>query len=460
MPDINLSPYTAEYEAIQQRRKLAELLSQQGSEPIQMPTQAGVRISPLQGLAKMFEVYSGQKGIEKAQQESKALAQRQSSESMQDYSKLMEAMRPQPAMPEMERAGPAPENAMQDGGYMQPAQEAKGFGLAPNFDITQFKNPDIAKMAMAQQLTQLQNQAELERKKTEPRVLSAGQGVYGPDGKVIMQAPFAPKEPVRPTADVEKYNLYVQQMKDQGKKPLDFFSYETALKVAGRAPAAVTYGSPVAATDANGNPVFIQPGRSGGAPSVIEGYSPLGEKLKPIPPSVNTAIIQNQTANNQLDRAIALVSGVDLPGMKGDTSATGFKGYLPNAILNRVDPQGVSARAEIADIGSLKLHDRSGAAVTASESPRLMPFIPLATDDRETVLKKLNRLKLEVQNETSAMKDIYSKEQGFKENPILNKPSVAEKITTMQEIQDVATKTGKSIEQVKKDALAQGYKVQ
>ena len=124
MPDINLSPYTAEYEAIQQRRKLAELLSQQGSEPIQMPTQAGVRISPLQGLAKMFEVYSGQKGIEKAQQESKALAQRQSSESMQDYSKLMEAMRPQPAMPEMERAGPAPENAMQDGGYMQPAQEA------------------------------------------------------------------------------------------------------------------------------------------------------------------------------------------------------------------------------------------------------------------------------------------------------------------------------------------------
>jgi len=460
MPDINLSPYTAEYEAIQQRRKLAELLSQQGSEPIQMPTQAGVRISPLQGLAKMFEVYSGQKGIEKAQQESKALAQRQSSESMQDYSKLMEAMRPQPAMPEMERAGPAPENAMQDGGYMQPAQEAKGFGLAPNFDITQFKNPDIAKMAMAQQLTQLQNQAELERKKTEPRVLSAGQGVYGPDGKVIMQAPFAPKEPVRPTADVEKYNLYVKQMQDQGKKPLDFFSYETALKVAGRAPAAVTYGSPVAATDANGNPVFIQPGRSGGAPSVIEGYSPLGEKLKPIPPSVNTAIIQNQTANNQLDRAIALVSGVDLPGMKGDTSATGFKGYLPNAILNRVDPQGVSARAEIADIGSLKLHDRSGAAVTASESPRLMPFIPLATDDRETVLKKLNRLKLEVQNETSAMKDIYSKEQGFKENPILNKPSVAEKITTMQEIQDVATKTGKSIEQVKKDALAQGYKVQ
>ena len=109
--------------------------------------------------------------------------------------------------------------------------------------------------------------------------------------------------------------------------------------------------------------------------------------------------------------------------MTGDTAATGFKGYLPNTILNRIDPQGVDARAEIADIGSLKINDRSGAAVTASETPRLLPFIPLATDDKDTVLKKLKRLKLEVANETNAMKDIYSKEQGYKENPILNNPN-------------------------------------
>jgi hypothetical protein len=338
-----------------------------------------------------------------------------------------------------------------------PAQAAKGFGLAPNFDMTQFKNPDIAKMAMAQQLTQLQSQAEQERKKNEPRVLSAGQGVYGPNGKVLIQAPFAPKERAGNLGVYDEYRKQ-QEAVDKQPMPIDKFMIEQAK--AGRAPAAITYGSPVAAVGPDGKPVFIQPGRGGGAPSVIEGFSPPEEKLKSIPPSVNTAIIQNQTANNQLDRAISLVSGQDLPGMTGDKTATGLKGYLPNAILNRVDPKGVSARAEIADIGSLKLHDRSGAAVTASESPRLMPFIPLATDDNETVLKKLNRLKLEVQNETSAMKDIYSKEQGFKENPILNKPSVAEKITTMQEIQDVATKTGKSIEQVKKDALAQGYKVQ
>jgi len=464
MPDVNLSPYTAESAAIAQRMRMAELLNQQAMTPMDIPQQAGVRISPYAGLAKMLQSYTAGKMQEKALQQQQELAQRQSTETMQDSSKLLEAMRPQPAMPEMERAGPAPQGAPQgvspegvQGGYMQPAQAAKGFGLAPNFDMTQFKNPDIAKMAMAQQLTQLQGQAEQERKKNEPRVLSAGQGVYGPNGEVLIQAPFAPKERA---GNLGVYDEYRKQQEALGKQPMPIDQFMIEQAKAGRAPAAITYGSPVAAVGPDGKPVFIQPGRGGGAPSVIQGFTPPEEKLKSIPPSVNTAIIQNQTANNQLDRAISLVSGQDLPGMTGDKTATGLKGYLPNAILNRVDPKGVSARAEIADIGSLKLHDRSGAAVTASESPRLMPFIPLATDDNETVLKKLNRLKLEVQNETSAMKDIYSKEQGFKENPILNKPSVAEKTTTMQEIQDVATKRGISVEQVKKDALAKGYKVQ
>jgi hypothetical protein len=265
--------------------------------------------------------------------------------------------------------------------------------------------------------------------------------------------------PERATGELGVYNEYVRQQTAAGKIPMGIDQFITNQKIAGRPLPAVTYGSPVAAQDAQGNPVFLQPGKTGNAPSVLQGFTPPAEKLKQIPPSVNTAIIANQQANNQLDRAINLLQGKDLPGMEGDVSATGLKGYLPTGMLNRLDPQGVSTRAEIADIGSLKLHDRSGAAVTASESPRLMPFIPLATDDAVTALKKLQRLKLEVNNETSAMRDIYSKDQGYKENPILNKPSVSEKITTMQEIKDVAAKTGKTVDAVKKDAEAKGYKV-
>jgi hypothetical protein len=49
--------------------------------------------------------------------------------------------------------------------------------------------------------------------------------------------------------------------------------------------------------------------------------------------------------------------------------------------------------------------------------------------------------------------------KGFKEkSDFYGKP--AEKVTTAKEIQDVATKTGKSIGQVMQDAIAKGYKVQ
>jgi len=145
----------------------------------------------------------------------------------------------------------------------------------------------------------------------------------------------------------------------------------------------------------------------------------LGKPLKPIPASVNSAIITNNQSKNQLERALTLLEGKDIAGMQGDKNATGWKGYLGQSILNRIDPQGVNTRAEIADIGSMKIHDRSGAAVTISEAPRLMPFIPQATDDAPTAAKKLKRLLLEINNESKALTDIYSKEQGYKPPPAL-----------------------------------------
>jgi hypothetical protein len=167
-----------------------------------------------------------------------------------------------------------------------------------------------------------------------------------------------------------------------------------------------------------------------GVPVMGADGQPLSKPLKQVPASVNTAIIANSQAKNQLDRALKLLRGENIGnpaegGMQGDKAATGWKGMLPQAILNRVDPSGVATRAEIADIGSLKLHDRSGAAVTASESPRLMPFIPTASDDAVTVKKKLERLKLEIDNESKAMGEFYGKDQGYRAPPTLESGSPA-----------------------------------
>ena len=71
MPDINLAPTNVELEAIQKRRKLAELLMQQAQQPMEMPQMAGVRASPISGLAKLLQTYTASKNLKKSEAEEK-----------------------------------------------------------------------------------------------------------------------------------------------------------------------------------------------------------------------------------------------------------------------------------------------------------------------------------------------------------------------------------------------------
>jgi hypothetical protein len=71
MADINLAPSNYELEAIQKRRKLAELLMQQAQQPMEMPQMAGVRVSPISGLAKLLQTYTASKNLKKSEAEEK-----------------------------------------------------------------------------------------------------------------------------------------------------------------------------------------------------------------------------------------------------------------------------------------------------------------------------------------------------------------------------------------------------
>lgn len=114
------------------------------------------------------------------------------------------------------------------------------------------------------------------------------------------------------------------------------------------------------------------------------------DKISHLPAAQTTAYIGNKNSIDSIDRAIE--------GVTKNPGAVGLKGFLPNAILAR---QGTEAekltRADISNIGSLKIHDRSGATVTAAESPRLMPFIPTINDPPEAVATKLRGLKREAE---------------------------------------------------------------
>ena len=146
--------------------------------------------------------------------------------------------------------------------------------------------------------------------------------------------------------------------------------------------------------------------------STVTGPSgePLQKELKQIPASVNTAISTNRQSISAIDDAIRMV--------EANPDAVGWKGYMPNKLLNETNPEGVDARAALSNIGSLKLHERSGAAITASEFPRLAPFIPLSTDDAKTAVKKLKQMRKIALGEQEGLTATYSKEQGYRPNPI------------------------------------------
>lgn len=143
------------------------------------------------------------------------------------------------------------------------------------------------------------------------------------------------------------------------------------------------------------------------------GGSAAGGQLRVVPAGVATAHSANVSQLTVLDRAIA--------GLEANPNAVGLKGYLPGAILNRMGGKGgaggVGVRADVADVGSLVIHDRSGAAVTVSEYPRLQPFIPSATDDAKTALVKLQRMRSILADETAAMASFYTPEQGYRGMP-------------------------------------------
>jgi hypothetical protein len=267
---------------------------------------------------------------------------------------------------------------------------------------------------------------------------TVGNAIYLPRENRFVTPPVQPKEAPKPTAIAVLESLGLEPTLEnlsrltqaqaaptqEAKDPLirqyeyaqgqgfkgSLFDYKRSIAEAGRPPAAPRQPSAPAPLErvfdtvtnsqelVDRADIRANPGR----------YKPLGaeEKLRNIPETINKGLTGNVASISQIDRAIEAVTK--------NPNSVGIKGNFPQAILNRADPQGVETRALITDVGSAKVHDRSGAAVAASEAPRLMPFIPQATDNAETVVKKLKQLKTQIETEQSGILDFYSQEQGYK----------------------------------------------
>lgn len=136
---------------------------------------------------------------------------------------------------------------------------------------------------------------------------------------------------------------------------------------------------------------------------------------KAIPQTVTKGMQENLDALKQIDRALAAL-GANEKAVGGvgeylQQIAPGVGGDINNKYI---DPKGTQARALISDIGSLKIHDRSGAAVTAAETPRLIPFIPKITDSPQVIRGKLANFRAVYSQMLEDTLGYYSPDNGFK----------------------------------------------
>lgn len=138
---------------------------------------------------------------------------------------------------------------------------------------------------------------------------------------------------------------------------------------------------------------------------------PKEEKLKPIPANINTAISTNDMSIRRIQEALDLI--------KKNPDAIGLKNLLPGQALDRMDPKGVAARSAIGDIGSLVIHERSGAAVSASEMQRLN-FIPTPTDRADNAKTKLEAMLRYAKLNQQGLTETYAEDQGYKPNPTIS----------------------------------------
>ena len=275
MPNINLSPITAEQSAIQRRQKMAEALQQQAQQPLEMPTTAGVQISPLVGLAKVLQGYMGGR----AEQQALAEQKKYESDYMSDLAKVVEIAGQRetipgavttPAVP----SAPIPENVARQtelARLNQPeagfeAQAAIGRNLMRPQDVQQIQNlptstaavpeeraPDqqvpmlkfgmlrdpnftktsAGRMMLAQALMQQQDQQQAEalrKREAEQAIVkfspedTAGRIVDGKFVPIVTGKPKPMTEAQQLEAELKQYATEVEAGKaeDVGRKPLRF----------------------------------------------------------------------------------------------------------------------------------------------------------------------------------------------------------------------------------------------
>lgn len=524
------NPYQLQQQELDRRQKMAEILQQQAFEPVQAGSYQGIQapISPVQGLAKVLQMYLSNKNQEGLKSEQKALGEQYRADTSSDIQRLIQGLQGKAATPEMrqeptaadfsDNPNLAPSFAQmmpdQQKAFTMPAMPARAAGTIDPSMIGEFKTPGMQQQALNMYMGQLAPKAPLILKEGDIAINQAtGEKMFEGSSK----SPFGTIDPskytpeslkaftdsgnknvnlLRALVDAEKglaplnqkdytpdswkaatldgkidrtklipfvegpaslagYNLYQTQEKAAGRIPKSFERFQTDQQIAGRpqTPPRERYvydaarGGRVNLDTGNFEPIT----QGGQAIGVKDRALPTGEVEK-ITAIDNTLGNQKRLSDTFQDKfgGYSLKAGGELANVFGgkfggqnQAQAEWWASHEANDNVARNALFGASLTA-----GEQKAWDKT--TINPGMSPSMIKS--RMTERQELIDAKRNTT---IGNLDKAGYDV----KGFKEkSDFYGKP--AEKVTTAKEIQDVATKTGKSIGQVMQDAIAKGYKVQ
>ena len=208
------NPYQLQQQELDRRQKMAEILQQQAFEPVQAGSYQGIQapISPVQGLAKVLQMYLSNKNQENLKSEQKALGEKYQADTSADIQRLIKGLQGQVATPEIQQEPTAADFADnpnlastfaemqpdQQKAFTMPAVQGRAAGTIDPSLIGEFKTPGMQQQAMNMYMSQLAPKAPLILKEGDVAFNPAtGQKMFAANAK----SPFGNVNPASFTPD-------------------------------------------------------------------------------------------------------------------------------------------------------------------------------------------------------------------------------------------------------------------